>query len=66
MFFGNFLNYLLVFFINLLSLFIVYFVNFLGNVSNLINVYVVGLLDYDVIFRVLLSLGLIKLLYDCS
>jgi hypothetical protein len=41
-----------------------FIVNFLSNVSNLINIYVIGLSDYDVIFRVLLSLGLIKLLYD--
>jgi hypothetical protein len=66
MFFGSFLNFFLVFFISLLGFFVMFIVNSLSNVSNLINMYVVGLSDCDVIFRVLLGLGLIKLLYDCS
>jgi hypothetical protein len=66
MFFGDFLDYLLVFFVNLLGLFVVYFVDFLGDVSNLVDVCVVGLSDCDVVFRVLLGLGLVKLLHDCS
>jgi hypothetical protein len=64
MFFGNFLNFFLVFFVSLLGFFVMFIVDFLSDISNLINVCVVGLSDYNVIFRVLLSLGLIKLLYD--
>jgi hypothetical protein len=75
MFFSDFLNFILVFFINFfgffvvcfisfISFFIVSFVNFLGNVPNLINVYVLDLLDYNAILRVLFGLGLIKLVYN--
>jgi hypothetical protein len=66
MFFGDFLDFILVSFVSLLGFFVVFFVDFLGDVSNLINVYVVGLSDCDVVFRVLLGLGLIELLHDCS
>jgi hypothetical protein len=66
MFFGDFLDFILVSFVSLLGFFVVFFVNFLGDVSNLINVCVVGLSDCDVVFRVLLGLGLIKLLHDRS
>jgi hypothetical protein len=66
MFFGDFLDFILVSFVSLLGFFVVFFVNFLGDVSNLINVCVVGLSDCDVVFRVLLGLGLIELLHDRS
>jgi hypothetical protein len=66
MFFGDFLDFILVSFVSLLGFFVVFFVDFLGDVSNLINVYVVGLSDCDVVFRVLLGLGLIELLHDRS
>jgi hypothetical protein len=65
-FFVGLLGFFLVFFISLLGFFVVFFVDFLGDVSNLINVCVVGLSDCDVVFRVLLGLGLVKLLYDYS
>jgi hypothetical protein len=66
MFFGDFLDFILVSFVNLLGFSVMFFVDFLGDVSNLINVCVVGLSDCDVVFRALLGLGLVKLLYDCS
>jgi hypothetical protein len=66
MFFGDFLDFILVSFVSLLGFFVVFFVNFLGDVSNLINVCVVGLSDCDVVFRVLLGLGLVELLHDRS
>jgi hypothetical protein len=66
MFFGDFLDFILVSFVSLLGFFVVFFVDFLGDVSNLINVCVVGLSDCDVVFRVLLGLGLIELLHDRS
>jgi hypothetical protein len=75
MFFGDFLDFFLVFFVNLfgffmvffvsfVGFFVVFFVSFLGDVSNLVNVCVLDFLDCDVVFRVLLGLGLIELLYD--
>jgi hypothetical protein len=77
MFFGDFLDFFSVFFVNLLGFFIVFFVSFvgffvvffvdfLGDVSDLVDVCVLDFLDCDVIFRVLLSLGLIELLHDRS
>jgi hypothetical protein len=66
MFFGDFLDFILVSFVSLLGFFVVFFVDFLGDVSNLINVCVVGLSDCDVVFRVLLGLGLVELLHDRS
>jgi hypothetical protein len=66
MFFGDFLDFILVSFVSLLGFFVVFFVDFLGDVSNLIDVCVVGLSDCDVVFRVLLGLGLVKLLHDRS
>jgi hypothetical protein len=66
MFFGDFLDFFLVSFVSLLRFFVVFFVNFLGNVSDLIDVCVLGLSDCDVVFRVLLGLGLVELLHDRS
>ena len=45
---------------------LVFFVDFLADVSDLVDVCVLDFLDCDVVFRVLLGLGLVKLLHDCS
>jgi hypothetical protein len=66
MFFGDFPDLFLVFSVNLLGFFVVFFVDFLGDVFNLIDVCVLGLSNCGVVFRVLLGLGLVELLHDCS
>jgi hypothetical protein len=77
MFFDNFLDFFLVFFVNPLGFFmvffvgfvgffVVFFVDFLGDVSDLVDVCVRDFLDCDVVFRVLLGLGLVELLHDRS
>jgi hypothetical protein len=66
MFFDNFLDFFLVFFVNPLGFFMVFFVDFLGDVSDLVDVCVRDFLDCDVVFRVLLGLGLVELLHDRS
>jgi hypothetical protein len=65
-FFGDFLDFFMVFFVSFVGFFVVFFVDFLGDVSNLVDVCVLDFLDCDVVFRVLLSLGLVELLHDCS
>jgi hypothetical protein len=76
-FFGDFLDFFLVSFVDLLGFFmvffvsfvgflVVFFVSFLGDVSDLVDVCVLDFLDCDVVFRVLLGLGLVELLHDRS
>jgi uncharacterized membrane protein YjjP (DUF1212 family) len=65
-FFGDFLDFFMVFFVSFVGFFVVFFVDFLGDVSNLVDVCVLDFLDCDVVFRVLLGLGLVELLHDCS
>jgi hypothetical protein len=64
--FVDFLGFFVVFFVGSVGFFVVFFVNFLGDVSDLVDVCVLDFLDCDVVFRVLLGLGLVELLNDRS